>query len=253
MHGTHDQYRGCRAAEAYMNTFSTPAGTSGGIIHPNSGTVLVWGNTISGFNNAVDLSYYRLTGATFTSPPPPNGFGMCPSVWDQNNTCLDLPGRGQGDLLTNYTTSFADILNSTAGTRTWPHQALSPVYAWNNTLGGLGARAIVGINVSVLVDNRDYYQQFGTFGEPGSFNGTTGVGQGSLSARPATCTAGPGGNTPGVGYWATDTNTLYVCNPTNTWTTYYTPYTYPHPLALGTSSAGPTSIAPPASLTATVQ
>jgi hypothetical protein len=40
----------------------------------------------------------------------------------------------------------------------------------------------------------------------------------------------PGGNTPGVGYWASDINTLYVCNPTNTWTVYYTPFTYPHPL-----------------------
>src|SRR6185436_20009694 len=55
-------------------------------------------------------------------------------------------------------------------------------------------------------------------------------GQGSLSAGPATCTAGPSGSTPGVGYWATDTNTLYVCNPTNVWTAYYTPYIYPFPL-----------------------
>ncbi len=82
----------------------------------------------------------------------------------------------------------------------------------------------------VVNDNRDYYQQFGTNAESGSFDGTKGVGEGLLSARTSTCTAGPGGNTPGVGYWATDTNTLYVCNPTNTWTTYYTPYTYPNPL-----------------------
>jgi hypothetical protein len=56
-----------------------------------------------------------------------------------------------------------------------------------------------------------------------SFNGSTGVGVGPLSARPGTCTTG-------VGYWATDTNTLYRATAPNTWSVYYTPYTYPHPL-----------------------
>jgi len=74
-----------------------------------------------------------------------------------------------------------------------------------------------------------------------SFNGTLGMGYGTLAARPATCTVG-------VGYWATDqsvtslagmvgknpttpiSGTLYRCTSTNVWTTYYTPYTYPHPL-----------------------
>ena len=45
---------------------------------------------------------------------------------------------------------------------------------------------------------------------------------GLLADRPATCTTG-------VGYWATDTETLYTATSTNTWGTYYTPYTYPHP------------------------
>lgn len=85
-----------------------------------------------------------------------------------------------------------------------------------------------------MLANRDFYQQFGTYGESGSFDGTKGVGQGAASAKGATCTAGPGGNTPGVGYWATDESKLYVCTATNTWTTYYTPYTYPHPLVSGT-------------------
>jgi hypothetical protein len=87
--------------------------------------------------------------------------------------------------------------------------------------------------------NREFYQQFGTYGETGTFDGTRGVGQGLLSARPATCTAGPGGNTPGVGYWATDTNTLYVCTATNAWSVYYRPYTYPHPLQDGGTTPPP--------------
>ena len=88
-----------------------------------------------------------------------------------------------------------------------------------------------------IVANQDYYAP------NGSFTGASGTGYGLLSARPATCTAGPsvlipaGGNRPGVGYWATDTNTFYVCYPANTWNTYYTPYTYPHPLVTPQASA----------------
>src|SRR5208283_2406902 len=106
---------------------------------------------------------------------------------------------------------------------TWPHQALDPLYVWDNTLNATNAVSAF----AMYTDNQDYYQQFGPGGESGSFNGTAGVGQGSANSKPSTCT-------PGVGYWATDTNTLYVCNPTNTWTIYYTPHIYPHPLVSGT-------------------
>jgi len=84
-------------------------------------------------------------------------------------------------------------------------------------------------------ENSDFYNY-----KP-AFDGTTGVGCGTLAARPATCTTG-------VGYWATTqscsdltgmvgalpatkiSGTLYKCTSTDTWTAYYTPYTYPHPL-----------------------
>jgi hypothetical protein len=38
------------------------------------------------------------------------------------------------------------------------------------------------------------------------------------------------GLTVGVGYWATDTQTLYRATSATTWQAYYTPYQYPHPL-----------------------
>jgi hypothetical protein len=77
---------------------------------------------------------------------------------------------------------------------------------------------------------------------PGTFDGRSGVGCGTLANRPTTCTAG-------VVYWATNqscddvsenhiganpttpiSGTLYKCVSTNTWAAFYTPYTYPHPL-----------------------
>ena len=80
-----------------------------------------------------------------------------------------------------------------------------------------------------IVSNRDFYDSVSYF------NGTVGVGIGTLGSRPNTCRAG-------VAYWATDRARLYRCSATNTWALYYTAYTYPHPLV---------GISPPTDLIAT--
>jgi len=213
---------------------------------------LWWGNTITGFVQFIHEDTVRTKSATYTQTPPPNGWGYCgssfngtPSPWDGNTNstgypCIDQVGRGKGDLLTGK--QWPNLVNSLTGKITWPHQASEPVYVWNNTFNRVGytSDAYWANADSVAVENRDYYLQLPNFKEPASFNGTAGIGQGLLSARPRTCT-------PVVGYWATDTNTLYTCTVTNTWSNFYTPYTHPHPL-VGSSGAPPTSSADPAAI-----
>jgi hypothetical protein len=89
-----------------------------------------------------------------------------------------------------------------------------------------------------LAENVDFWQ------DAASFNGTSGVGCGTLANRPTTCT-------PGVAYWATNqsctdltgmvgahpatpiSGTLYKCIAANTWDSGSSPLPYPHPLVTG--------------------
>jgi len=219
-----------------------------------------------------------------------------PSPWDGNSNsagypCVDQPGRGQSDYIfgsaygfgepmranvtlkmcpTSSTTGSGGALtcpagyvigNTSPGGGSWPRNALEPVYEWMDA-----AQGQVGGDCNPLncLPNRDYYQesigQAAQSSPTSPFNGSAGTGHGTLSNRPTTCTAGPGGQfaagppriggSPGVAYWATDENTLYVCTATNTWSLYYEPYTHPHPLiAGGTSGNAP---APPTNISATV-
>lgn len=119
-----------------------------------------------------------------------------------------------------------------------PGQISQPIYVWNNSCllngGGcvsgqqqvqsysLGNSCGFGIN-NYLLENRDFYN-YKTSGCSGTQS--TGVCEGPLTARASNCTTG-------VAYFATDVGpqgTLYQCSSTNTWRSYYTPYTYPHPL-----------------------
>jgi len=141
---------------------------------------------------------------------------------------LDQPGRGKGDLLAD---------KEPIVTGSWPHQELEPVYAWGNTYNNLRQLDLAS-PYPTIQENRDFYNQ------KTPFNGTVGVGVGTLADRPKTCT-------PGVAYWATDQGEwdsthdgpdgqLYQCTAPDTWSFYYKPYSYPHPLtrdAVGAQTA----------------
>jgi len=255
--------RGCRAMEIYSNMAIAQSGNYiNAFFWISSGTALVWDNTFlsspagggTGYRSVISGHEMRYDTSTYTQIATPNGWGYCSnhqtgtgSAWDQNTAmgypCIDQPGRGIGQLLVN---DFPSVQNNSTGTIAWPNQALEPVYEWMSHYSpvpsnpsGIWSEGESGL----VVANRDYYLGTTDSGTPITFDGTSGVGSGLSSARPSTCT-------PKVAYWSTDTATLYQCSSTNTWSLYYKPYTYPHPLTQGTGGSQPNA---PTNLQLTVQ
>lgn len=256
--GGGERERGCRAWEVYQNSINA---VSANYINAgfwiSSGTGVIWGNTIpsssagggTGYHNFIELLSMRRNNSTYPQSPTPTGWGYCGtsfdgtgSKWDQNTSttsghhCLDQPGMGVSQLLIN---DFPNTLNNSTGTIAWPNQAVEPIYEWmdNYSLVPNNPSVLMANNdTTALTQNADYYDWCNASSQSGctSFNGTAGVGNGTLAARPSTCTTG-------VAYWATDQGSwnksgnggqgeLFKCTATNTWTLFYTPYTYPHPL-----------------------
>ena len=272
--------RGLRSQEIYCNkvTSSLARDPNYAAIDLASGTAVVWGNSWDQvYKNIYLFKVTRRNNGTYGQTATPNGWGYAGtefvgtgSMWDGGTAlgtdptkgypCLDQPGRGQGDLIRGGVPSKK---NNVTGTIYWPHQALEPIYLWNNSgsiVSGWGGNTYSDDSGGRVVSDRDYYKPAsGIQTSPTSpFNGTTGCGWGTLANRPTTCT-------PGVAYFATDQgawNTsasnpygvqqngadgvLYKCTAPNTWTAYYTPYTYPHPLQTGGATNPPS---PPAILT----
>ena len=271
--------RGLRSQEVYGN-----AATSSLQFDPNfvaldmgSGTTVVWGNSWNNvYKNIYHFNVTRKNNDTYNQTATPNGWGYAGTAfngtgsnWDGGTAlgtdtllgypCLDQPGRGQGDLLTG---EFPNKVNSTTGTQRWPNQTLEPIYMWNNSgsfVAGWGGSDYDNNTLGRVVANRDYYPSASVAqtSPTSPFDGSSGTGWGTLARRPTTCT-------PGVAYFATDQGSwntsssnpygvqqngadgvLYKCTAPNTWTLYYTPYIYPHPLNSGNPSPSPTATVSP--------
>ncbi|MES1260471.1 MAG: right-handed parallel beta-helix repeat-containing protein [Acidobacteriota bacterium] len=225
--------RGIAGFEVYNNTFSSAGVASiSRMMFFRSGAGVIFGNTYStaaggSYSAGIILTNYR-SAASYGI------WGACDgtSSWDGNQpnqhgyACLDQIGH--------FFTPAAGGVNT-----------LNPLYVWGNTFNGNKQDATVdplstNLTSFHVLANRDFYN------EATGFSGATGVGKGLLSSRPAACT-------PMTAYFATDTNTLYQCATANTWTSYYTPYTYPHPLRGSGPAAPPAATAPnpPTGLTVT--
>jgi len=158
-HGTETggRWRSQRQFEIYNNTFAlTNGAVFPSFIGIRGGTGVIYNNTatVTGgayINQFADLQNYRQTDLTRSYAPW--GFCQGTNAWDGNNDnlgypCFDQPGRGQGGLLSGFDPTPVG----------WPRQALSPIYAWNNTVNGGTAKANVVSLAPVVAEDRDFYQ-----------------------------------------------------------------------------------------------
>jgi hypothetical protein len=239
---TGQPHRGSRCVEWYANDFSGSAWGDVGAMWLRSGAGMIWGNTIAAEVDVSDIVFDTHR----TAPNPCDGSYTVDGNDGSGTTypgagwpCWSSPGRGQDQ------STDVDGL-------TWVDSEVDPIGLWLNRTGGsLTPVALNGAvpNVEDHIADCHEYQQ-----EDSTFDGTCGTGVGVSASKPATCTATSAGvpGTAAVYYWATDEGSwndgsnaiytgdgrLYKCTATNTWTLYYTPYTYPHPQQGAAATSG---------------
>ena len=178
-----------------------PSGAPYSVCDANRG----WCSEISSFTST------SISVAQCGNPPngcTPYGFANGDTYFVTRSTvALDQSARGQ---------QTSTVLSGDAPTPVAAAvETIDPVYHWGDTLSGATASYDVFSGTLRLIAYRDWYTQATgiqtTSSSPFSCNGSTGgTGWGTLANRPSSCSGACSANSPGCGYWATDTNTLYT-------------------------------------------
>lgn len=224
-HSVQGNHRGTKSWEVYNNVFTGTGAVPSHGMFLRGGTGIAFGNTFDTNYNSSPIKLDNVRSFTDYATPP-DGCNNT-SDWDGNTTngwpCRDQIGRGPDSSLWTDTASPYSPAP--------PSQPSLPTYFFVNTRGGsqvnpsiANCTAAIKANGSCadIVEDRDYYDY------DAAFNGTSGTGRGVIASRPATCTTG-------VAYQASDeSDKIYKCTATNTWTAYWSPAAYPHALAGGT-------------------
>ncbi|MDI6698984.1 MAG: PKD domain-containing protein [Candidatus Saccharicenans sp.] len=219
-----DTFTGSGAAGRYAIRYNKFYNMSGGTISPfidmhgNMGT----GGNHSGMGIEVYENEFYLNGYGCRIVDQRGGKGLI-----YNNRIITTPSVWANF---NVREEYYDYLNPPAKSPiNGQPQHVSDTYSWGNTKNG----------VQIVNDHDDNLKVTQTLNYEGEgvvpsldihfwrsvspFNGTSGVGVGTISQRPASCSK------EGVAWWATDENRLYRWR-NGKWELYYVPYTYPHPL-----------------------
>lgn len=247
--------------EVYGNAFvrTTNSDTLGSCFRSvhmqGSGAGAFWGNTFNCFStisgSTIDILHYRDTTNAIHGAGGP---AQCDGTLNiDGNTSPTATHRG-------YPCQWQPGRSPAGGSPVWG--TLTPIPVFKNV--NLSGNTKVDTNFSCpwggtpycsehVQANRDYYNAVSASAQSSAtspFNGTTGIGHGTLANRPTTCThttSPDGDDGGGVMYWATDQGSwnssstnpagvqqsgsdgvLYRCSSTNTWSIYYTPAAYPN-------------------------
>jgi len=265
-HGADSGLRGPKHLEIYRNTFGAPGATQSVAMNFRGGPTIVFDNA---FTSSTFTWPTSLTMTLQRSVGTYGAVGICngSNTYDGNLGTGSVPVNGtQSDGNKGWPCLDQTGWNFPSVAADGAHAIYYPAYIWNNTRNSVqmtvskndqpvpSCSPSCGTWTSTyVVADRDYYAGSLAVQTTSSspFDGTTGVGYGTLARRPATCTTNTtvnaqaatlGGGTGGVGYWASDQGSwntsddgtgsgiFYKCTATDTWTTYFTPYAYPHPL-----------------------
>lgn len=181
--------------------------------------------------------FTRLTGASGVSPMTPyyvtNAVDTT-QFWFSTQPDAVTPGAST-NTTANASGGFIQTkYNTVTGVPSRPRQVLEPMYGWLNRNNGSQIYDIGTHGEPIYRVNKTLFQENTNF----LSNPAVGIGVGLLADRPTS------GMVANVGYWATDTNTLYRALSPTAWSSVgdgitYRPLPYPHPLTNTIQAASP--------------